>query len=310
MRVTESMISSAYMNDLNRNLSRIARYQEQLATNKRINRPSDDPVGVISSLAVRSSMRGLAQFSRNADDATGWLTQSETAVMDINEVLNRSYELAMQSASGTKSDIEKRAIATELKQLRDYLVELGNARLGDKYIFGGFNTTTPPFQKAGNDVLYQGFNLTSADAADIDSLQEQNVRFEINSGTRISVGFNGVELMGRGSDNIFALMDNLINDLSGNADTHVLAGHAAKMQARQDDILTLAADIGGRTNRLSLLSDRFTEDGYNYERLQSSIEDIDTAEIITRLKLAETVYEAALSIGSKVILPNLTEFLR
>lgn len=310
MRVTESMMSGAYLNDLNRNLSKIARYQEQLSTNKRINRPSDDPVGIIGSLAVRSSQRTLAQHSRNVDDALGWLEQSENALMDISEISSRTYELALQSANGTLGETEKKAVASELAQLRDYLVELGNTRLGDQYIFGGFNTTTPPFAKSGSDVLYQGVSLAFGAAADLDDLQSQTLRFEINSGTLVSVGLNGIDLMGRGEDSIFAMMDSLIGDLQSNAGSAVLSGHAGRFQTSQENILTLAADIGGRANRLNLLRDRFSEDGYNYEKLQSSIEDIDTAEIITRLKLAETVYEAALSIGSKVILPNLTDFLR
>lgn len=309
MRVTESMISASYLKDLNRNLTGISRYQEQLATNKRINKPSDDPVGIISSLSVRSSLRKLEQYNRNVDDAQSWLTQSETAVMDINEVVSSAYELALQSASGTQSATEKKAIATELSELRNYLVELGNTKLGDKYIFGGYNTTTAPFAKSGADVLYQGVSLETATAAEITALQSQSIEFEIGSSTSISVGLNGVGLMGSGSDNLIVVMDSLISDLNSNADPATLAGHATRLQGKQDDILTLAADIGGRYNRLDLLSNRYAEDGFNYENLQASIEDIDTAEIITRLKLAETVYEAALSIGSRVIQPNLTDFL-
>lgn len=310
MRLTESMLSSTYLTGLNRNLTQIAKFQEQLSSNKRINRPSDDPVAIISSLSVRSSLRNIEQYSKNITDAQSWLTQSETAVMDLNDIVASSYELALQAASGTLSGSEKQSIAENISQLREYAVEIGNSRLGDKYIFGGFNSTTAPFAKSGSDVLYQGYNLQTATPAEVSSLQSQTIEYEIGSRVTINVGLNGVDIMGTGDDNLIGIMDRLITTLKNNGSTTEIASFAGQLKNKQDDVLTQAANIGGRSKRLELLSSRYMMDEFNYESLKSSIEDIDTAEIITKLKLAETVYEAALSIGSRVILPNLTEFLR
>ena len=119
MRITENMMAQAYLDGLNRNMEQIAEYQEQLSTNKRINRPSDDPVGVINSLTVRSNLSRLSQYSRNIDDASSWLTQSETALTDLNSSLVSVYELALQAGGGSMSKTDKLAIATEVKQIRD-----------------------------------------------------------------------------------------------------------------------------------------------------------------------------------------------
>ncbi len=310
MRLTETMLSSSYLTGLNHNLTQIAKYQEQLSSNKRINRPSDDPVAIISSLSVRASLESLSQYSHNINDAQSWLTQSETSLMDLSEVTASVYELALQAAGGTLTATQKKDISAEIKQLKEYVVELGNSKLGDKYIFGGYNAMTAPFKISGNDVLYQGFDLTTATPADIAALQSQTTEYEIGSNVRLNVGMNGVDIMGSGNDNLINILNGLTNLLDNNGSAADIAVYAEKMKNKQDDVLTQVANIGGRANRLELLSNRYAQNQFNYETLQSSIEDIDTAEIITKLKLAETVYEAALSIGSRVILPNLTEFLR
>ncbi len=309
MRITENMMAQAYLDGLNRNMEQIAEYQEQLSTNKRINRPSDDPVGVINSLTVRSNLSRLSQYSRNIDDASSWLTQSETALTDLNSSLVSVYELALQAGGGSMSKTDKLAIATEVKQIRDYMIELGNTRVGDKYVFGGFNTKTAPFTQAGGSVLYQGVDLSLASPAQVAAFQNQETAFDTGKGTRIKVSLTGVDLTGAGDDNFFKTIDDMIQALEADSTSDDLADFAEKMLQAQERVLSTLADVGGRQNRLERLSERYAVDQFNYESLQSSIEDIDTAEIITRMKLAETVYESALSIGSRVIMPNLTQFL-
>ena len=310
MRLTETMLTSSYLSGLNRNLSQIAKLQLQLATNKKVNRPSDNPVAVISGLSVRASLRNIEQYNRNINDAKAWLAQSETALMDMNEAVTSAYELALQAAGGTLAPSEKQSIGGQIRQLRDYMVEIGNSRLGDKYVFGGFNTTTPPFVTENGETLYLGQNLETADAAAISALSSRQIQYEIGAGMTIDIGCTGIEIMGTGDNNLIGVLNGLLSVLDSDGPVQEITPYIDKLRAKQDDVLTQVANIGGRSKRLDLLQARYSEDEFNYMMLQSTIEDIDTAEVITRLKLAETVYEAALSIGSRVVLPNLTDFLR
>jgi len=82
------------------------------------------------------------------------------------------------------------------------------------------------------------------------------------------------------------------------------------VQDAQNHLLTRTAEIGGRQRRLELLEARYETDALNYEKMRSDAEDADMAEVIMYLKMAETIYQAALSAGARVIQPTLMDFLR
>jgi flagellin-like hook-associated protein FlgL len=82
------------------------------------------------------------------------------------------------------------------------------------------------------------------------------------------------------------------------------------VQDSQNHLLTKVAEIGGRQRRLDLLEARYDTDLINYEQMRSDAEDADMAEVIMNLKMAEVVYQAALSAGARIIQPSLMDFLR
>ena len=92
--------------------------------------------------------------------------------------------------------------------------------------------------------------------------------------------------------------------------TDVLTVLIGRVQGAQNHLLTRTAEIGGRQRRLELLEARYSQDNLNYEKMRSDAEDADMAEVIMYLKMAETVYQAALSAGARVIQPTLMDFLR
>lgn len=309
MRITNSMMTGSFLSNLNRNLTKMSGYQNQLASNRRITRLSEDPVGTINTLAVRKKIDRLEQYQRNVADAQSWLTQSETSVMDLNEVLKSAYEQALAAATDTVGEVDRTAIANYMDQLRDHVFQTANSTFGDKYIFGGYNTTTPPFTKSGEDVLYNGIDLTTAPQTDIDAQSAQTLEFEIGTGRRMKVAMTGVDLMGTGQDNLIAVFDNLSAKLRS-GDTAGIAAAAGQLRDKQDQVLSLVADIGGQMNRLDFVTERYELDSINYQTVKSDVEDIDRAEVIMQFKMAESVYTAALSAGSKIIQPSLLDFLR
>jgi flagellar hook-associated protein 3 FlgL len=311
MRLTNSMLTANYLTGLQGNLARMSRYQSQLSTNRRLTRLSDDPTGAISILGHRSRLDSLAQYQRNIEDARSWLTQGETAVLEVNEVLKTAYEKTVKAATGTMGPDEKAAIAVEIRQIRSHLVQVANAAYGDNYIFGGYSTTAKPFEAMPDgSVAYQGVPLGSMTPQQIADFTAQRIDYEIGPGQRTQVSINGLELVGIGESNLFAALDQLASSLEANAPTAEISGHIGRLQARQRDTLALATEIGGRMNRLDLVKTRYEQDELNYKTVLSETQDIDTAEVIMQFKMAEAVYNSALSIGSKVIMPSLVDFLR
>lgn len=311
MRLTNAMLTGNYIKGLQGNLARMGRYQSQLATSRRLTRLSDDPTGAISILGHRGRLDNLAQYRRNIEDARSWLNQGETAVLEINDVLKTAYEKTVQAANGTMGADERAAVAVEIRQIRDHVVQVANAAYGDNYVFGGFSTTAMPFKALPDGtVTYHGIPLDAMTPEQAAAASAQAIDYDIGPGLRTRVSINGLELTGTGDGNVFRTLDRLIASLEGNGSAAEISGHIERLQTRQREALALATDIGGRMNRLDLMKTRYEQDELNYRTVLSEAEDIDAAEVIMQFKMAEAVYNSALSIGSKVIMPSLVDFLR
>ncbi len=159
MRITNGMMHTTYMSDLQNNLQRLYTASMQQATGKRIQRLSDDPVGLIQGLNARQQISRIDQFQRNITDAKRWLDTSESSMRDLSSLAQDAYELAVQAGSDTvPDDVRASAMAPKAKALLDQLIATANATTSDEYTFGGVNLKNQaPITKAtADDVANQG----------------------------------------------------------------------------------------------------------------------------------------------------------
>ena len=104
MRITNNMLISNTLFNLNENLGRMEKLNQQMDTQKKFSVPSDDPIGASKSLKFYTDLSKIEQYKRNVKDATSWMTETESALIEIGEVLDRADKLAVQMANGTYSD--------------------------------------------------------------------------------------------------------------------------------------------------------------------------------------------------------------
>ncbi len=309
-RVTNGMMISNFNRNLNRQNVKMNKFQSQLATNRKMVRLSDDPVGLVKSLNARSKLSSVEQYQRNLDSARSVLTQSETAAGEINEVLKRAYELSVNLANEVKTPEDRQATAYELKELMEHVITIGNATLGDKFLFGGYNVTKAPFEvNATGEMTFNGKSMVDmADRADVIDL-DKTISYEIGFGIDLPVSIRGTQIMGLGDDNIYKVMQDFYNDATS-SDLKDLKGYIGKFQDLQKNVLAVQSELGGRQNRLDLMSARFDQDVINYTQMKSDVEDLDEAEAIMWFSMAEAVYRAALSVGGRILQPSLMDFLK
>src|SRR4051794_2131725 len=99
-RITQQTILQSSLNNLNGNLSRTAKIQEQLSSGKVLNRPSDNPSGAVDSMTFRASQRRLEQYARNSQDALGWLGTADTTLTSSLTSIQRARSLALTGVNG------------------------------------------------------------------------------------------------------------------------------------------------------------------------------------------------------------------
>lgn len=182
MRVSDSMNYAKTKIALEKNRSEMSELQTQAASQKRINKPSDDPVGTTKLLNSRTDAKGIEQYLKNLDFAQTFLDFTDQSLEEVTNGLIRAKELALsQSNDPSSSDITRKAVATEIRQLYNQALQVSNRKLGNRFIFGGYGTKDIPFQ---NDGAYKG--------------DRGEIMIEINKGAYVAMNLPGdVVFLGR-----------------------------------------------------------------------------------------------------------------
>jgi len=290
------MLISNMMRNLNSSLKRMQRVHNQMSSGKRFSMPSEDPVGVARSLKLRADINENRQFKKNAEDALSWLETTETALMQIKEVLQRARELAVQGANGVLSPEDCQKIAEEVVQLRDQLVSLGNSTYAGKHIFAGYKTNQAPVGLNPDGSLNYAGDLGQ-------------IMYQVGVSDILQGNMTAREIFEPGGKDLFADMQDFIDALNI-GDSGTVGGIIGDIDVHMENILAKVAETGAKVNRMKLVVNRLEDDYLNFNKLLSQNEDADMAEVITRLKSEENVYMAALAGGARIIQPTLVDFLR
>lgn len=147
MRVSQQMLFDRYVYNLNTSLNSLMDLNIKAQTQKKINKPSDDPTGMTRILDHRDTLRSLDQYKENISTATGWLTSSDESLMQVSTILTRAKELATQAATGTVDSNNREQISYELRSLFEQLVGLSNTEFEGKNIYGGQKVEGSAFEE-------------------------------------------------------------------------------------------------------------------------------------------------------------------
>jgi flagellar hook-associated protein 3 FlgL len=295
-RITQNMMNTQLMRNLNANMLRMDNSQNQLATGRRINKPSDDPVGIAFALRYRSEIAANDQYESNANAAVSWMDYTDVTLNQAGDVLQRVRELTVEAASGTNSPESLQAIKSEVTQLTEQMVTIGNSEFNGKQVFNGQLTDKKPYTLAN---------------AENEETDQENINFELGAGVKIAISVNGDQVFGKAGneDNLFKVLKDIQTSMDA-SDYTALSNDIGRLDKRMDAFLETRADIGAKTNRIQMIQDRLKDIGVNLTTLQSKTEDADVAAVITSLKTDENVYNSSLDVGAKLIKPSLIDFLR
>lgn len=144
MRITNKMMVNSLNRNIAGNLQRMAEYQTQLSTTRRINKPSDDPAGVVKALRLRTNLVEGEQYLSNINESIGFMETTDAAFNDVTQIMHKVRELTVKAATDTNSQTDWEAISKEIRELNEQLKMIANATFGSKYIFAGSNVTEAP----------------------------------------------------------------------------------------------------------------------------------------------------------------------
>jgi flagellar hook-associated protein 3 FlgL len=246
LRITDAISADHFITQVRASQQRIAVAQEQIATGKRINRPSDDPLGAGAVVRLRTTQTALEQYKRNAEVAHDSLLAADNAIEGYEQTLDRVRAVLTQGASSLTGQNAREAIAIEIDSLRAQILTVANQKHGEQFLFGGTRQEVPPYDSNG------------APAAAPST--EQLLQFE-PGGTLIATGLVGEDIFSDSSGPIFDLLEDVAAALRG-------TGNAA---TDQTTLLTGLDRLTGFADQSSIAR---TKIGVGIERAQATIEQL------------------------------------
>jgi len=296
MRVTGMMQNLQLLNNLRQTNANILKWQDKLATGRKIQRPADDPVGVNYLMRYETELGRSDVFLENVRTGLGMLRAMDSLMQQASDVLKRVKVLVQQAANGTLTAEDRQTIAAEVRQLREQMVVIGNSSFNGKFLFNGQKTDQAPYTIAN-----------AANEATDDGVYYLNVSPSI----QVPVSLQGEQIFGQAGDpeNTFKILDDIINHLMNN-DVNGLRAALDRMVIAEERIYAAWAEIGARTNRFELMENRILDERVSLQRLKSETGDVDMADAIIRLKLHENTLQAALATGARIMQVSLVDFLK
>jgi len=204
MRITNQIQQSNALQNIFRITEDLFEANQRIATGKRINKPSDDPLGMQDTLSLRSSIAQIQQFGRNIDNNRLFLNTADTALDSVGLGITRARELAQGSLSPTSSAQTRAMTALEIQSILDQAIQEANTKVKGHYIFGGTDILNAPYQANGSGLgaIYSGNSDT--------------LEVEVGSTLTVPITRPGSEVFG--TDMNAALNGStLLSDLNGGA---------------------------------------------------------------------------------------------
>ena len=187
MRISTNQIFDLNIRSVLENQRGLSDTQQQLASGKRINKPSDDPIGAAQVVRLTEELDKLTQYQRNNDLLASSLEQQEAILRSINSSANRARVLVIQSGAGYTTDADRKAIGAEIEQIRNEILDLMNSQNEQgEYIFAGFQSESQAFEfnpaASGNKITFAGDDGTNqvqlSDSVTVQSSTSGRVVFE------------------------------------------------------------------------------------------------------------------------------------
>ncbi len=341
MRVSDRTTARNYLVYMNQAKADYAKTSEQIFTGNRFEQLSEDVSAGTRVLRIRMDRFKEEQQLDNVETVYDELTVIEKTMDSmediIADVLNTKMVKAMNDPTGESG---REAIANEIEDLRDQLMQLANTAYSERYVFGDANSSPDaPFEMDDNGVLfYHGIDVSTIqkdndgyfynDAAGVRQSIPMDNQFFVDVGlgiemqgsdvdidTAMQVSYSGLDLLGFGVDadgksqNIFVTMFEAEQAIRS-GDMEVLDDTHHRLSDQHEYFLASLTDVGGKTTMLETLKTRLNTsiDGHT-ERIDMLM-GTDDAEAATTLKMNDYVLSAVLQMGSQILPVTLMDFLR
>ncbi|MET0261335.1 MAG: flagellin [Rariglobus sp.] len=298
MRVPTRNTSETVIAQLQKLGTQQAQLQKQVSTNQRVFLPSDDPAAVGRLLGIGDEQSRITQFQRNINVASNLAQSSFAGLKGLNDLATRAGELSTLG-TGVLSNESAAAYASEVNQLLEQAVQLGNTRFGSDYLFAGTALDTEPFsvtRDAAGQITATAY-AGNLDRATVGLTETATITPRTSGDTNLGIR------------DFINQLTALRDALNANNPTAVSAAGNG-LETATDTLVGAISENGSVQLRIDVAKTQQTSRAQNLEKLASSEADVDLPSTVVKLSQATTSYEAALASASKIMNLSLLDYLR
>jgi flagellar hook-associated protein 3 FlgL len=301
MRITNSIISRGQIDGIASSMAALDRAQARVTTGKKLLAASDDPTATTQIMTSDTSLRALDQYRTNVQRATSRIGLEDSVLQQMGDLLTRAKELGAAQI-GSNADQQTRAVANaELQDLFKEIVQLGNTKFGNEYMFGGDQSQTPPFTWTGAGVTLDYTTTNPSGTRNI----------EINDGQTMAVAMDGSQLLlNTGVLDAVRALSRALDPASGTYGTTGIGNAMQDIDAAFDSVQTLVGDVGAKGKQLDTTQTNLDAFKANLQTFKSNLSEVDIEQAVTELTQRQVAYQAAMLATSKVMGLTLTDYLR
>lgn len=328
-RVSENSSVHSINYAVGKTKSKVEDLQLKGSTLKRVSKPSDDPVGNVELLAIRSQNIDAGQYLRNLNFAQTQLSFTENVLEELTDLLVKAKELAIGQASSIYSPEIREGVSKEIHQIRQQVLSLANKRMGNRYIFAGQKVLTRPFDQHGkyngdtnkinieiNKDVYIPININGdelfvsrgkkpVDKSDVDLKPAENILNPEIAVMRKPASVEAEAVPVSVFDELRALENALLTD-----NPQVIQSLLERMDDSIDRMVSQRTEIGALTNTISNAETNIEKTKLLNEAHKSKIEDADVTELFGDLQKEQNVLKATYRASSNLMNTSLMDFLK
>jgi flagellar hook-associated protein 3 FlgL len=268
----------------------------QLASGKKIQSPSDHPV--VSALLVRNRSWASAnnEYISNCQNLQSMLQSADSVLSAGTSILTRAITLGVQGSTGTQSAENRRALAGEVRGIRDQMISVANTTFRGSYLFAGTASDQPAFSRAADGtVRYEG--------------NEEVNYCRIGENRSIASNVPGDRLFDAGPASIFSALNSLITSLESN-DATSIAEATSDIRRSFDNLNRERVFYGNAISRLEANNSQLDAKKLDLEENEERLVGADLAETVSSLSRAQTAIQAILTASGKMSKQSLPDYLQ
>ncbi len=305
IQLTPSVMSDEMISNLNNEESSIAQLQEQLSTGNVVNQPSDNPSLAANIMQINSALSRATTYSNNASDGLGWLQTGNSTMNEIVSTLQsvRQTVLSVSSASLSGSQAGLQALADQVTQAQQTLVNLGNTTYNGQAIFAGTGNVTTAFDANGT---YVGGGAAPTRT--------------VAPGTQVAVSVTGDSVFGTGTTGLLSttpgslgVLAQLAQDIGTGTQASLAAASGPDLQNLDNAISTVenqAAQLGAQYQQMQALQTQATSTQAALNTELSGIQSVNLPQAMTNLTQQQNSYQTALWSTAQLVQSSLVSFLQ